>query len=70
MLYVNGMSMMMAAGGAERESRARRLTKEARRAAGRCLGVEVSGETVVRDDARRAEEELRHAEEAGAMLEV
>jgi hypothetical protein len=35
---MNGIVMMMAEGGAERESRARRLMKEAMRVAGRWLG--------------------------------
>lgn len=37
MLYVKGMIITMAAGGADRERRARRFTKDARRLAGRWL---------------------------------
>lgn len=36
-LYTNGMIMMIAAGGAERDRRASRLTNDAIIAAGKCL---------------------------------
>ena len=75
MLYVNGMIMTIAAGGALRDSLASLLTKEASRLAGSMLcakqgGVSEIDERSLAMDSRRAKEELRQAEESRSVLQM
>lgn len=69
-LYVNGMIMTMAAGGAKSDRRESRLMKDARRVAGRWLWFLSDEEAQHGKHARGGKEKLCEAEEPGAMFEV
>ena len=70
-LYVNGIIMTIAAGGACRDSRASLFTNDANRDTGRCLRKSlVEYLTKEESNVRRTEEQFGHPEEPCPMLQV
>lgn len=68
---MKGIIITTAAGGACNDSRARRFTKDANSATGKCLSKQLAYGSVLREKSlRRAQEEFCHPEKPGTVFQV